>query len=241
MSEFINNITHRQEELTSFSVGLIKGGKRKAYIKRYQNSIDNLTPYDVIAVVDNLIQKGFSVEIVKKNIGKILNVFYLHLKNYKKVKITKKGFLYYFEAENREFEKLLKQIKISLKAVNKGKKNIDTEKEVLKKYFVKILDFEKHYSKKENILFPYLEKEWGKYRCLSVMWAFHDEIRDSLKNNIEIFSRKKPNLKEINKETARILAISDSLSRISIFPTSPACHISEQLLKNFINFSSINP
>jgi len=202
MSEFINNIEERRNELIAFSVGIINGGKRKEYINRYQKAIDNLSAEDVIFVVHELVEK-YNVEVVKDNIGKILNIFYEPLKNLKRTKAKKNSFIFILEKENREAEKILKKIKELLKRINKEQNNIYEIKEELKSYFLMFQDFEKHYSKKENIFFPYFEKKYEHYTCLKVMWAFHDEIRDSFTKNIEILEKDKLDLKLLNKETGR--------------------------------------
>lgn len=43
-----------------------------------------------------------------------------------------------------------------------------------------LLDIDKHYSRKENLLFPYLEK-YGIYGPTQVMWGIQDHIRDGIK------------------------------------------------------------
>ena len=45
-----------------------------------------------------------------------------------------------------------------------------------------LLDVDKHYSRKENLLFPYLEK-YGINSPTQVMWRYNDFIRDSIKNS----------------------------------------------------------
>ena len=52
--------------------------------------------------------------------------------------------------------------------------------------FIEFKPFDYHYIKKENILFPYLEKVWSNYRPLQVMWSLHDDIRNALKEVIEL-------------------------------------------------------
>jgi uncharacterized protein len=37
-----------------------------------------------------------------------------------------------------------------------------------------------HYVKKENVLFPYFEARYPRYRCLSLMWSLHDDVREAL-------------------------------------------------------------
>lgn len=41
--------------------------------------------------------------------------------------------------------------------------------------------FNRHYTLKENVLFPFIESIWSDYRCLKIMWSFHDDIRRNLK------------------------------------------------------------
>ena len=43
------------------------------------------------------------------------------------------------------------------------------------------MDVDKHYRRKENLLFPFLEK-YGITGPPKVMWGKHDETRDLLKN-----------------------------------------------------------
>ena len=50
--------------------------------------------------------------------------------------------------------------------------------------FHALTDIEKHYSRKENLLFPYLEKH-GIHGPSKVMWAKDDEVRDLLKAALE--------------------------------------------------------
>ncbi len=203
MSEFINNISERRNELLAFSVGIINGGKRKDYVKRYQNAIDNLTPEDVIFVVHELVNKKYDVNTVKEHVGKILNIFYEPLKNFNKPKVNNDNFIFYLEEENKAANNLLKDIKASLKIINKNDENFSKERLKMKSYFEKFKEFEKHYSKKENILFPYIEKKYEQSDCLKVMWAFHDEIRDSTNKNIELLDNEHVDLKSLNKEIGR--------------------------------------
>jgi uncharacterized protein len=37
-----------------------------------------------------------------------------------------------------------------------------------------------HYIKKEHVLFPYFEARYPRYRCLSLMWSLHDDVREAL-------------------------------------------------------------
>lgn len=77
--------------------------------------------------------------------------------------------------ENRELEKIIgNQIKPYLE------KNSDESLESILKGLDELSVIDIHYSKKENLLFPYMEK-YGITAPPKVMWGVDDEIRDDLK------------------------------------------------------------
>ncbi|MDD2357862.1 MAG: PAS domain-containing protein [Thiovulaceae bacterium] len=61
-----------------------------------------------------------------------------------------------------------------------SKINIVGENEEFTRLFDKLCLIEKHFARKENQLFPYLEK-YGWTSPSQNMWAFHDQIRDEIK------------------------------------------------------------
>jgi len=67
--------------------------------------------------------------------------------------------------------------------------NIEQEYDKFLKLFDKLCSIEKHYARKENQLFPYLEKH-GWTSPSQNMWAFHDQIRDEIKNVKKIIEAK---------------------------------------------------
>ena len=205
MSEYINNRSKRVENLFAFCIGIINKENGKELIEKHQFSIDQLTPHDVIEVVDKLVKTSIDTDVIKKNIGKILNVFYKPITQYPWQKPQKGHFLYYLMEENRAIEQILDKIKVSLKLINKKSKQsepfIDNYKEI-RENLLKLQGFEAHYDKKENILFPYIEKKWEDYRCVQIMWSFHDDIRRKLKELEHILQKEEPDLKELNREIA---------------------------------------
>lgn len=85
-----------------------------------------------------------------------------------------------FKMENRELEKLLKsQVQMHLDRFVIE----DTTENVYKLLgdINLLLDIDKHYSRKENLIFPYLEK-YGIYGPTNNMWRIDDFIRDAIKD-----------------------------------------------------------
>ena len=192
MSEYINNKSKRVDNLFAFCIGIINHENGKELIEKHQFSIDQLTPHDVIEVTDKLVKTGIDTEVIKKSIGKILNVFYKPITQYPWEKPQKGHFLYYLMEENRAIEQILDKIKVSLKLINKKSKQNESfidEYKKMRKNLLRLIDFEAHYDKKENILFPYIEKKWEDYRCVQIMWSFHDDIRRKFKEIEKILQK----------------------------------------------------
>jgi len=85
--------------------------------------------------------------------------------------------------ENRELEKIIKN-KIKPYLENMSDKDAV---ENLHKGFEELLKIDIHYSKKENLLFPYMEK-YGITAPPKVMWGVDDEIRADLKTIVSDLS-----------------------------------------------------
>lgn len=206
MSEFIQNNEKRISDLLSFTMGMIKGDKGGLLIEKYRESISRVSPRLVIALVDQIMQQGFQPEEIKTGINKVLNVFYKKLDTYRIGFPEEKHLLYYLMAENNEMDLLLKNTKELIKNINK--KDILSDaftslKNLLLDRIQTFEDFELHYVKKENILFPFLEKTWPDYRCVNLMWSYHDDIRRSRKKLTELLSTENMKLEEFNEEIGR--------------------------------------
>ncbi len=175
----------RYRELLSFSLGVMNGDDVKTLIDTYKETIDSVTPYDILRVEDMQLQMGIKPDLIKEYLEKIVNVITKSLNSYEWKKPAKGSFLYYMILENDAFAFKLNQIKKIIKSYN-GREHDDFEsmRVELLPLFREFRDFEHHYVKKENILFPYLEKIWEYYRPLKVMWSLDDDIRESLKKII---------------------------------------------------------
>ena len=184
MSEFINNSEKnigdsfqkeskkRIESLFQFSQGILKGEDGSKLIEKHKDALKHITPHDMIAMEEKQLRSGISTSAIKEKIEKVMNVIYDYLKKYEWEKPQDDHALYYFMQENRELEKILGILKQNLQ---------DRDFESVKNNVAKLFFMEHHYLRKENILFPFLERNWENCRPLSVMWSIHDDIRLKLK------------------------------------------------------------
>ncbi|MEK3866548.1 DUF438 domain-containing protein [Paenibacillus sp. FSL H7-0716] len=108
-----------------------------------------------------------------------------------------------FKLENREIEKLV-NFRMDLHAT-KFQKN-DSEELIFKllEDLSLLLDLDKHYSRKENLLFPYLEK-YGIYGPTKVMWGVDDNIRRMIKEAKAALSTYSGNAAEIGIQLEEII------------------------------------
>ncbi|MDQ0196644.1 DUF438 domain-containing protein [Paenibacillus wynnii] len=108
-----------------------------------------------------------------------------------------------FKLENREIERLV-NFRLALHA-DKFQKN-DSEEIIFKllEDLSLLLDLDKHYSRKENLVFPYLEK-YGIYGPTKVMWGVDDGIRNMIKSAKTTLSDYQGNKTEIGEALALII------------------------------------
>lgn len=201
MSEFINNTKARVDSLYDFCYRLTKGEKGVELIRKHQQAIDCLTPNDIVVVVHRLVEANVPIEDLKVGINKALNVFHKAIHNSPKAKVKENHFLGIMMQENAELDVRLKEIKPIAKRINQieDKKELASEFALLKQKLADLSQMEKHYQRKENIFFPYFEKQYPEYKCLSLMWSIHDDIRSVQKHLLLVLESDEVDVKLINR------------------------------------------
>ncbi len=179
MSKLINTPEERLNQLISFAKRMVSGENGVELYHKYRSVTDKVTPTEAMEVLDVLLKEGIPAEKLKAAIGKILNIFYKSLSAFEWKKPESGHFIHYLMLENREVEKIMHALKALSKNAFASKKPEDYQ--ILKSKLQELKPYELHYIKKENILFPYIEQAFPGYRCLSIMWSFHDDFRRGLK------------------------------------------------------------
>ncbi|MFW6122257.1 MAG: DUF438 domain-containing protein, partial [Petrotogales bacterium] len=131
----------------------------------------------------SLIDEGMPESEVKRLCDVHVEVFKQSLEKQKRPQAEPGHPIHTFMLENREAEKILKEIENILEKIGKPPSNKRYKK--YKKEMVetvnKLAEIDKHYLRKENQLFPILEKH-NVTGPTQVMWAIHDDIRANIKN-----------------------------------------------------------
>ncbi|HOI88284.1 MAG TPA: PAS domain-containing protein [Lentimicrobium sp.] len=175
----------RVDDLLAFSLEMMNGGDGKVLIEKYKEAISTITPCDMLEMEDRQLRMGVSPDVIKKDIEKIINVFFHGLNAYPRRAPDEESFFFYLILENQAFTFRLNQVKKLLRSYH-GRETTELESlsKLLHDAFTTFQEFEAHYQKKENILFPFLEKKLKCYRPLKVMWSLHDDIRSVLRELI---------------------------------------------------------
>ena len=190
MSELINNRevdipeqTRRQAMLREIIKELHAGKSVEEVKARFEEAVGDVTVAEISAMEHSLMtEEGIPVEEVQRLCSVHTAIFKGSIEQIHRSSKPEEqpGHpVHTFKLENREIERLV-NFRLELHA-DKFKKNASDE--IIYKLLEDLsllLDLDKHYSRKENLLFPYLEK-YGIYGPTKVMWGVDDGIRNRIK------------------------------------------------------------
>ncbi|WNS42094.1 DUF438 domain-containing protein [Paenibacillus sp. MMS20-IR301] len=190
MSELINNRevdvpeqTRRQAMLKEIIKELHAGKSVEEVKARFAEAVGDVTVAEISAMEHSLMtEEGIPVEEVQRLCSVHTAIFKGSIEQIHRSAQPEEqpGHpVHTFKLENREIERLV-NFRLELHA-DKFKKT--QSEEIIFKLLEDLsllLDLDKHYSRKENLLFPYLER-YGIYGPTKVMWGVDDGIRNMIK------------------------------------------------------------
>ncbi|MDZ7333252.1 MAG: DUF438 domain-containing protein [candidate division KSB1 bacterium] len=189
MSELINNATKRKQLLKHMILQLHKGEAPEDVRKQLTRLLGQVPYGDVVEVEQELIAEGLPQEEVLR----LCDIHSAALKgalDLSGAKVAPPGHpVHTFQQENRALEWELAVLNRHYEALNALKDDDDASHlfSEIHNSFNALMDVEKHYVRKENLLFPYLEKH-GITGPSTVMWGKHNEARQLLKAALEALS-----------------------------------------------------
>lgn len=198
MSEFTQHKNGRIEKLVLLFNGILNGENPGQLVAENKTLIESIVPSDVISVVDRLVLMKVPMEDLKRGINKLLNLLYKAISEYPYYPSSKDSFIGCLVENNRILAERLQEIRPQIREINKTPENAHLRYS-LKEKFLEIGKFTNYYLIKENILFPVIEKFVPEFRCLSVMWSFHDDIKRNLKSIVEQLGNHEFDLKVFNR------------------------------------------
>jgi DUF438 domain-containing protein len=188
MSELLNNSGRRKDLLKHMILQLHQGEAPQQVRKRLVELLKGI-PYDeVVEVEQELISEGLPVEEVLKfcDIHQMVLEGNIDLEGARE--IPEGHPVDTFKKENLELAKVLTELE-KLFVSARSLKSSEVKDWLLQVHsrLNSLMDVDKHYKRKEYLVFPFLEKH-GITGPPKVMWGKHDEIRELLKASIEAVS-----------------------------------------------------
>jgi len=181
MSEYLTRDPGKQARLKEI-IGRLHGGATVAEVKRdFDTLIKGVSAEEVAAMEQALVDEGFPVEEIQRLCEVHVAVFESSLEKGHKPSRMPGHPVHSFMAENREAERLLGRLLRGARAWAWGLGSGSSEAGAALGELAKLAV---HYARKENQLFPYLERH-GFTGPPKVMWGKHDEARVLLKGVAE--------------------------------------------------------
>ncbi len=182
MSELIDNRRERRETLKKIIRDIHTNKDPEELKQRFKQLLGDVGATEIAELEQELIKEGMPEAEIKSLCDVHVSVFKEGLD--KRDKSDEKGGhpVHTFKKENRAVEQVIAKIQQLFIEFPKvpSEKSADFVVQWLKLH-EQLMEIEKHYSRKENILFPYLEKH-GVTGPPKVMWSIHDDIRAQLKH-----------------------------------------------------------
>jgi hypothetical protein len=194
MSEAINNVSKRKEALKEVIKRLHAGESVEALKDRFGDAIRGATAGEIAEAERALIQEGVSVGEIQRLCDLHVAVFRDSLDEEPAPESLPGHPVFTFRMENEVTARLLETMADTL-ARWQETGNSD-QLEDLRQQAKNLKAIEKHYSRKENLLFPYLEKK-GFEGPSSVMWGVDNEIRAEIKNLLSAINAAQPDPEDV--------------------------------------------
>ncbi|MGF7060096.1 DUF438 domain-containing protein [Brassicibacter mesophilus] len=180
MSEFINNREYRKKVLKELIMELHNGKKLEEVKPKFEETFSDISSTEIAEIEQEIIMEGMPVEEVQRLCDVHASIFKGNIEDIHRPPAEIPGHpVHTFKLENRALEKHINEVitpHLDAFKESDSKENIYQLIEDINL----LLDIDKHYSRKENILFPYLEK-YGITAPPKVMWGVDDEIRSEIK------------------------------------------------------------
>ncbi|MBW6534940.1 MAG: DUF438 domain-containing protein [Mariniphaga sp.] len=186
MSEHIDNSKFRKAKLKELILKLHEGESEDDVRQELLVSLSNIPYGEVVEVEQELISEGLPEEEVLKLCDAHSAVLEGRVDLSAAKTIPKGHPADVMLEENKALKRVAGNVLSTLNALEYVKEEyVEDTVLQLKAGFNQLVDVDKHYQRKEYLLFPYLEKI-GITGPPKVMWGKHDEIRELLKGSIEI-------------------------------------------------------
>lgn len=191
MSELINNSENRKNKLKELILKLHDGKSESEVRTELMETLSGIPYGEVIEVEQELIDAGLPEEEVLKLCDVHGAVLHGNIDLSMSKQVPEGHPIDVMLKENAELKELANKIIELIEKIKESNK-LDGNSQILqlRGFFNALFDVDKHYNRKEYLMFPYLEN-YGITGPPKVMWGKHDEIRELIKGCIELLQTEK--------------------------------------------------
>jgi hypothetical protein len=168
----------KKEAVKAIIQELHRGLSTEEAKERLEREVGTVSSAEIAEIEQSLITEGVPAEEIKRFCNVHALIFESSLAESMSGGQSESHPVTLFKRENRELEKLIERIKDAWKAESYGSAREAAAE--LGELLEELSAVELHYTRKEQVLFPYLEK-YDFFGPTQVMWGKDDEVRDLLK------------------------------------------------------------
>jgi len=171
MSEYINNRSKRKEQLKDVIRQLHEGKSVEEVKGQFAELLGSVGATEIAEIEQALADEGLPEQEIKRLCDVHVAVFRESLDARSQPETAPGHPVHTFRRENEAAGQVLGALRAAV---------VDSKWEVARERLRELREYDRHYLRKEDILFPYLEKH-GFRAPTAVMWAIHDDIRATWK------------------------------------------------------------
>lgn len=210
--------TEKVIRISEYIQGLLDKENGRQLYERYQKDFEQVEPRDLFGAFYNLMGKGIKPKDLLGVLDKVINVAYEGLCAHPWKMPENNGFAVCLMMENQALLEKLEEIKEILKEDDQHARI-----EQLIPRIEELQRFNHHYLKKENILFPYLERKLERFGGLAIMWSLHDEARAKMRQVLQCLELGQGSDPEFNRQIGSLFFILHGLVKkeeLILFPAA---------------------
>lgn len=205
MSELIDNSRERKKRLKELILKLHSGEPEQKVRQELLETLSRIPYGEVVEVEQELISEGLPESEVLKLCDAHSAVLQGHVDLSGSKTIPDGHPVEVMINENAELRKLTIAITALLLEIEEGDdSSFPAQVMKLRGLFNNLFDVDKHYLRKEYLLFPFLENQ-GITGPPKVMWGKHDEIRELIKGSIDVLQTENLTREELTAAAEIIL------------------------------------
>ena len=174
MSEYIDNQTQREDRLKSILRQLHEGKSVDEVKAAFADLLEDVGPDEIVRIEEALVNEGLDPAQIQPLCDVHVALFKTSLDKQQAPETTPGHPIFTYRAENFGVQRVLKDLE---QAVDEVKKLPTAAAQRAALVTVdKLMEYDRHYLRKENLLFPFLEQT-GFGGPSKVMWGVHNDIR----------------------------------------------------------------